>query len=216
MTGLILSIYLLRIKQEEFVLFSTGWITMSSEILVIFAFEIFFGYIYSAIGLIVTVFLAGLLPGAWLGERLRRKDRRILALTDVLLILLMAVFLVALNQGGDLLPRAGLLLFGFLVSGLCGFQFPLVLLLQGGDASAVTRTFSADLIGAAFGTLATSVVFIPYCGLLGTTLILIGLKIVSLVMVSSPGKNLNFRNRSPGKGNCRGGFETRPKKTELT
>ena len=68
-------IYLIRISAEEFVLFSTGWTVMGSEILVIFAFQIFFGYIYFQIGLIVTVFLAGLLPGAWFGERMRYRSK---------------------------------------------------------------------------------------------------------------------------------------------
>ncbi|MFC1830177.1 spermidine synthase [Thermodesulfobacteriota bacterium] len=69
-------IYMLRITREEFVLFSTGCIVMGCEILVIFAFQIFFGYIYLQIGLIITVFLAGLLPGAWFGDRLRRRAAR--------------------------------------------------------------------------------------------------------------------------------------------
>ncbi|MCK4468160.1 MAG: hypothetical protein KAU60_07395, partial [Desulfobacterales bacterium] len=46
----LLIIYLVRITREEFVLFSTGCMTMGSEILVIFAFQIFFGYIYFQIG----------------------------------------------------------------------------------------------------------------------------------------------------------------------
>ncbi len=65
------AIYLFRITREEFVLFSTGCMTMGFEILVIFAFQIYFGYIYLQIGIIITVFLAGLLPGAWLGNRLQ-------------------------------------------------------------------------------------------------------------------------------------------------
>jgi len=176
-------VYLIRISAEEFVLFSTGFTVMGSELLVIFAFQIFFGYIYFQIGIIVTVFLAGLLPGAWFGQRFRYRSKQTLALADGLLILLMGVLIVALRQGSYRLPVSFFLFYGFVVSLICGFQFPVALYLRGGDAPAVTQTFSADLIGAAFGTLITSVVLIPYFGIIWAAAGLIGLKMLSLVII---------------------------------
>ena len=180
--ALFCAVYLFCIHSEEFVLFSTGGIVMGSEILVIFAFQIFFGYIYFQIGLIVTVFLAGLLPGAWLGDRLKRSSKKTLMITDGLLIVLIGLLMVALKEIGHHLPVAFYLVFGFLVSLICGFQFPVALYLRGGDAPAVTQTFSADLIGAAFGTLITNVVLIPYFGIIWTAAGLIGLKFLSLTV----------------------------------
>ena len=176
-------VYLIRISAEEFVLFSTGFTVMGSELLVIFAFQIFFGYIYFQIGIIVTVFLAGLLPGAWFGQRFRYRSKQTLALADGLLILLMGVLIVALRQGSYRLPVSFFLFYGFVVSLICGFQFPVALYLRGGDAPAVTQTFSADLIGAAFGTLITSVVLIPYFGIIRTVAGLIGLKLLSIMII---------------------------------
>ena len=183
-------IYLIRISAEEFVLFSTGFTVMGSEILVIFAFQIFFGYIYLQIGMIVTVFLAGLLPGAWFGDRLRYRNKQTLAVADGLLIVLMGLLIIILKQAGYHLPVAFFLVFGFVISLICGFQFPVALYLRGSDAPAVTRTFSADLIGAACGTLVTNVVLIPYCGIIWAGAGLIGLKLCSLmVMVVRHEKN---------------------------
>jgi spermidine synthase len=176
-------VYLIRISAEEFVLFSTGFTVMGSELLVIFAFQIFFGYIYFQIGLIVTVFLAGLLPGAWFGHRFRYRSRQTLTLADGLLILLMGLLIVALKQESYRLPVGFFLLYGFVVSLICGFQLPVALYLRGGDAPAVTQTFSADLIGAAFGTLITSVVLIPYFGIIWATAGLISLKLLSLIII---------------------------------
>lgn len=176
-------VYIIRISAEEFVLFSTGFTVMGSELLVIFAFQIFFGYIYFQIGLIVTVFLAGLLPGAWFGHRFRYRSKQTLALADGLLILLMGVLIVVLKQGSYRLPVSFFLFYGFVVSLICGFQFPVALYLRGGDAPAVTQTFSADLIGAAFGTLITSVVLIPYFGIIWAAAGLIGLKMLSLMII---------------------------------
>jgi spermidine synthase len=179
------AIYLFRISREEFVLFSTGCMTMGSEILVIFAFQIYFGYIYLQIGIIITVFLAGLLPGAWLGNRLRRQGKQILALTDLLLIACLALFILSIVNFADRLPVAYYLIFGFVVSLACGFQFPVTLYLRGSNNAAAARTFAADLIGAACGALLTSVVLIPYGGILWATTGLIGLKTISLILIGT-------------------------------
>ena len=179
------AVYLLRVSREEFVLFSTGCMTMGSEILVIFAFQIYFGYIYLKIGIIITVFLAGLLPGAWLGNRLHRRGQQILTLTDGFLIVILTVFILAIVNFADRLPVSFYLTFGFAVSVACGFQFPVALYLRGSDNTAATRAFSADLIGAAWGTLLTSVVLIPYAGILWAAAGLIGLKLISLILIGT-------------------------------
>jgi spermidine synthase len=182
-------IYLVRVSREEFVLFSTGCMTMGSEILVIFAFQIFFGYIYLQIGIIVTVFLAGLLPGAWLGSRSHHRGKRILVLTDGFLIAILALFILGIVKFADQLPVAFYLTFGFAVSLSCGFQFPVALSLRGSGNPAAVRSFSADLIGAACGTLLTSVVLIPYVGILWAAAGLIGLKLISLILIGTNKKS---------------------------
>ena len=155
-------IYLAYITKEEFVLFTTGCIAMGTEILVIFAFQIFYGYIYLKIGLIITVFLAGLLPGAWIGNRYGGNKKILLVITDAILILLTGILITAFKQTGYSIPLSAFLLYGFIVSMTCGYQFPTALKLTGDSNSAVTKLFSADLIGAAAGTLLISVAVIPY------------------------------------------------------
>ncbi len=186
-------LYLFLIKKEEFFLFSTGFMTMGSEILVIFAFQIFFGYIYFQIGIIVTVFLAGLLPGAWLGNRIqtRLKGTTGLAIVDGVLISLAGLFAISISilQAGDQMPLIFLILFGFAISMACGAQFPLSLNLRGDNSSAAASLFSADLMGAACGTLITSVVMMPYLGIVWTAVGLICLKLASLtIAIMSNGK----------------------------
>lgn len=177
--------YLSRLRRPELVLFTTGAVAMGAEILVIFAFQIYFGYIYLQIGLIVTVFLAGLLPGAWLGNRAGGRGRRALLATDLLLLMLLGGFLLAVQLGGDRLPVFFYLIFGFAVSAACGYQFPVALRLGGGGNPAAARAFSADLVGAACGTLATSVVLIPFLGLFPAAWCLIGLKAASFLLVAT-------------------------------
>lgn len=178
-------LYLFNVSREEFVLFSTGAMTMGSEILIIFAFQIYFGYIYLQIGIIITLFLAGLLPGAWLGNRLQHRGKQILTLTDMFLIVCLAFFIIAITTFANRLPAAFYLVFGFVISLACGFQFPVVLYLRGTGNTAVSHAFSADLMGAAWGTLLTSVILIPYAGILWAAVALIGLKFMSLMLIST-------------------------------
>ena len=158
------ALYLSRLRRAEFVLFTTGATAMGAEVLVIFAFQIYFGYIYLEIGLIVTVFLAGLLPGAWLGNRLSGRGRRVLIATDLLLILLLAAFVLALQPGRR--PAAGGLLPRLRVRRVARLRLPVS---RGAAArgrrqpGCGARLFGRP-VGAACGTLATSVVLIPWLG----------------------------------------------------
>jgi spermidine synthase len=180
----VLGFYFWHASRVEFVLFSTGWLTMGSEILIIFVFQIFFGYIYFQIGIIVTVFLAGLLPGALWGRRLAARARRVLMLSDMALIGLLGITFAAVHAG-DRLGQAFYLFLGFMVSFACGMQFPAALRLKGDDNRAATGVFSADLIGAALGTLVTSTILIPYLGIAGAIGALMGLKVLSLLIAGT-------------------------------
>jgi spermidine synthase len=176
----VLALYLSRLSRPEFVLFTTGWTVMGGEVLVIFAFQIFFGYVYVQIGAIVTAFLAGMLPGAWLGLRLIRRASRVLLVADAALLVLLGALFAAVHAGDRLTPL-GFLALGFAVSFCCGVQFPSALHLRADTGAAAAGLFSADLIGAAFGTLATSTVLIPYFGIIGALAGLAALKLLSLL-----------------------------------
>jgi spermidine synthase len=96
------------------------------------------------------------------------------------MILLSGLFILGITIGGYRLPVVFFLAFGFLVSLVSGFQFPVALKMQGGSGSAVSQAFSADLMGAACGTMVTSLLLIPYLGIVWTTLVLMGLKLSSI------------------------------------
>lgn len=187
--GIVLLIFLVRFTAAEMVLFSTGFTVMGSELLVIFAFQMFLGFIYHQIGLIVTVFLAGLLPGAWIGERLRYTEKAVLVFTDSMLILFTGIFIIAVTHPGPHIRPASFLCLGFVMAFVCGCQFPQVLRMAGDDNPAAARAFSADLVGAAFGGLIVSVVLIPYTGIVYAAWGLIGLKCISLAVIGGHREN---------------------------
>lgn len=180
--GIFLLLSMARMRREEYILFSTGLLAMGSQIVLIFAFQIFLGYIYGQIGMLVTASLAGLLPGAWLGSRWQRPAAGLIA-ADLAIMLLLAGVMACLQWAGDRLPAGFYYAAGFSLALACGFQIPLALARLGDDNRAAARIFSVDLVGAAFGALLTSMLLIPYLGLGGTVVVLIGVKVVSLALM---------------------------------
>ena len=174
-----------RMTKPQWVLLTTGCTGIGAEMLAIFTFQAIYGYIYLQLGVLVTVFLAGMLPGAWIGGRYAGSRRRALVGADLLLTLLLFLFALLLTAAPNTLPAASLYVFGLLISFGCGFQFPMALGLAGDDAAGASRSFSADLVGAALGVLLVSLVLIPFLGMIRTCHCLAGLKLVSSLISGS-------------------------------
>ena len=81
-------IYLTLMRKEEYILFSTGLATMGVEMLIVFSFQVIYGYVYLKIGAIVTASLLGLFPGAAFGNLSVSKDIHKLIFSEIVLILL--------------------------------------------------------------------------------------------------------------------------------
>jgi spermidine synthase len=183
------TIYLTRLRQEEFVLFTSGFVNMGSEILTIFCFQILLGFLYMKISLIITVFLAGLIPGILFGQRLIGNIRRNLILSDGLLVVLLIMFTGLLITFSHVLNELFFYSFAFLISTLCGFQFPLVAGAHGNANTVAARAFSVDLVGAALGNILLSALFIPFFGIIVACAVLIAIKLASIIIQISHGKD---------------------------
>jgi spermidine synthase len=179
--------YILIIRSTEFVLFSSGMTVMGFEILLIFLFQMTFGYVYYQVCWIVTFFLIGLLPGAYFSmiiiKKHKESGKKLMIICDLAMIVLIIFFVLILTWFQNCLHVFFFSFYGLLLSMLCGFQFPIALHQQSGKVSTITRFFAADILGAAFGIIFVSIVGIPFCGLLWTALGLGLLKCFSLLRV---------------------------------
>jgi len=178
-------IYLISIRKEEYLLFSTGLATMGVEMLVIFSFQIVYGYIYLKIGAIVTAFLLGLLPGALVGNFRKNKGGLNLEVSETLMLLLLILYYFwAVGLRTEFQPLY-YMIYCFVFSFVCGFQFPVVADLIGEQESPASGCLAADLAGAAVGTLLTGTILIPLWGIKTAVIFLILVKISSSVIVFS-------------------------------
>ncbi|MEJ2725044.1 MAG: fused MFS/spermidine synthase, partial [Deltaproteobacteria bacterium] len=172
-------LYLVLMKKEEYVLFSTGLVTMGAEMLVVFAFQVIYGYIYLKIGAIVTALLLGLLPGALVG-RVGRGTRTLdLVSSDLMLLFLLLVFFGWASFFNTSLHPLYFLGYCFVFSFFCGYQFPVAARIIGEERSPAAGCLAADLTGAAVGTLATGTLLIPMWGIRWAVIFLIFIKISS-------------------------------------
>lgn len=182
LAGLIF-VYVAFMRKEEYILFSTGLATMGVEMLVVFTFQIMYGYVYLKIGAIVTVFLLGLLPGAAIGNLHKEASKGRLVISEVALLGLLLVFFAWTIFSKEDLHQSVFLGYCFVFSFFCGFQFPLAAKMIGERKSPAAGCLAADLTGAAVGTLVVGTLLIPLLGIQSAIIFLILIKISSNMIV---------------------------------
>ena len=179
---------------------ATGFSGMTADLVIIFAFQSLYGYVYHWIGLFITAFMAGLSLGGWMMTRNldRLKDeRRTLLWLEIAFLFYWVLVAAILNL--LFAPFAGtlafpvtlgiLLLFNAIGGFLVGAQFPLAnrMLLrdQGGSSSSFGFLYASDLFGAFLSSIAVSVILMPVLGLAKTCLLAAILKLGSSLLVAS-------------------------------
>jgi spermidine synthase len=179
----VIGVYVSVIRKEEFVLFSTGFAVMGVEMLILFSFQVLYGYIYLKVGVVITSFLFGLLPGAILGNKWRGRGRDTLIKAEAGMIILLMAYLVWVVFYESMMPELVFFLYGFFFSMLCGVQFPVAAEIIGEERSPAAGLLAADLVGAGTGTLAIGTLLIPLLGIQAAVVALILLKAASTVVL---------------------------------
>ncbi len=179
---------LLRMRAGPRVILAAGFAASSLEVVLLLAFQALYGSLYRQVGLVVTVFMAGLAAGAWAANR--RLDRaplpgpRRLALLACAIAALAAVLPAVLARlegldaavGGEWAGQVLILLLGGALAALVGHQFPLAAAVErSGPAATAARLYGADLAGASLGALLVSAWLVPAFGLTAVCLLTAGL-----------------------------------------
>ena len=181
---------------------TTGFAGMAVEIVLLYTFQTLYGYVYSMVGLVVGVFMFGLVAGSFLANRrlgrvgVARGDRpglRSLVALDLAVTVFAAglvLILAALRASSADWP-VQLATFGLVaVAGvLGGLVFPLAAAVRLGDDPGIARAASvidaADHVGACAGALVTGVALVPVLGISGTLLVVVTMKALSALLVSA-------------------------------
>ncbi len=155
--------------------FTTGLSTMSLQIAMLFAFQAIHGFVYEMVGLIVAMFMAGLLCGTTLTQRkvTNKANIRLLAAVQGIIALFAAAIAAALTGAAALAsPTAVFSLFFFLtfMAGfLNGLDFPLAaaccLAFNRRAEKSTGMVYGTELFGACAGATLASVLIVPVMGI---------------------------------------------------
>lgn len=163
---------------------TTGLAEMAFQTVVLVAFQVRFGYVYYKLGLILSMFMVGLTLGSWTMVRWGGRVRAIRAFlwTQVGVVAYPVVLAVLLGAvQGEMAFSALPVLAGF----VGGIQFPLAGRLTVGEAVGREsgRLYGADLSGAFFGAMGSSVFLMPLLGIRGALYWLSALNGATLVLL---------------------------------
>jgi len=181
---LIFAIFFRTLNPITFGIFTGGFSASSLEVILLFSFQIIYGYVYQMLGIIVTTFMAGLGLGALYKPRSGKPVSRFIAIQYgmALLSLLLPLFLAT----GEFVPRthigthAFFVSMAFLIALLIGAEFSVAANLSVGPlVHRASRLYSIDLIGAAMGALLISALCIPIMGVLWVSVLIAFLNIIS-------------------------------------
>ena len=177
----LLCVYLVRLRGTAFVLFASGFAATTLEIVLLLAFQVLCGSVYHQLGVIVTVFMAGLALGAAItNRRMKCRSHKFLALLALGIAgyaILLAFLLPLLNRLGDtasslLFIKTAIALLALVLAALVGMQFPLASRLEfDGAAAGASRLYTADFAGAFLGALLAGALLIPLIGVTGVCLL---------------------------------------------
>jgi spermidine synthase len=200
-----------RPKKTQFIqggislsIITTGFAAMLFVLMVIFAFQSLYGYVFSSIGILVAAFMAGAACGAMLItsllERLDNHYKVFIGIESAIIGFSIAfpfVFLAASTCFGGsenfLFFMILFLAIAFISGFLTGSEFPLANKLYLRSNRSLGQTagllYASDLLGGWLGGITGAIVLLPVLGLTGTCITVGLLKLTSLTVIATQSYN---------------------------
>ncbi|MDP3025973.1 MAG: fused MFS/spermidine synthase [candidate division Zixibacteria bacterium] len=159
-----------------YAIFVAGFSSIIFEISIILIYQVFYGYVYSKIGLFLTLFMLGLFTGALYidGKKVITGVKNLTWLQSLQLVLiLLFLFLISGFLSSQLSPRiletilGGMIFFSGFIGGAI-FTCANQLYLQIKQEKKAGTGYALDLFGSAFSSILISAIFIPLLGISST------------------------------------------------
>lgn len=164
---------------------TTGFFGMLANLILIFAFQVFYGYLYQRIGILGSIFMAGIALGSILVTNNLRRIKNVLKLF-IIFELLITVFSFILPW--LIVKFIGWYMVLFFLAGLLmGVEFPLAARIYSANNDKIGATvgalYSADLLGGWLAGVLGGVILLPLLGLFNACMVMVFLKLSSLAIL---------------------------------
>jgi spermidine synthase len=184
-----ISVLMTRRKRGDratfFAITSLGLTEISLEIILLLTYQSLFGYVYTAIALLIACYMLGLVAGSLWENRpvsADTKEQRAslsarYSVAIMVFCLCLALYLLKFSQLPPLL-RSSFIFYVFITvaGGIGGMQFSAINkhYIDSGEeqTASVGDIYGSDMVGSSIGALGTSLVFIPLYGIINTLMAL--------------------------------------------
>jgi len=176
-----------------------GFSLMATEIILIFVYQSFFGYLYFRLALLIAFFMLGLALGTWWANRSTKSIINFSSISKIHLAIIIFLGLIYLffwsaipNHLNLFLSRDILFpLLAIMIGWLVGLAFAKINYLYGQFKKQKKPfqtgfIYSADLFGSCLGALLAALWLIPLFGVLQTLLALITVNFLAIILLQKP------------------------------
>ena len=171
-------------------LYTGGFTAASLEVILLLAYQVYFGSIYLTTATFFALFMAGLALGSSLKPITKFTELKSYYLLQFMLALFAFILPFLIQAAGKLTVTILVQIFFYiLIFGLAtgiGYEFLLASKLrERGYSETSGENYSTDLLGSAFGAFLTVIVLLPLIGLVYTCFIVAGLNLFSGILAFS-------------------------------
>jgi spermidine synthase len=177
---------------------ATGFAGMLFNLIIIFTFQIIYGYIFYWLGILVSAFMAGALGGSlWMIKKTEKikNELSLFLKTEVVIIvfaLTLPLVLAAYAHSSAHIRafvnfRAVFLIISLVSGFIVGMQFPLankicLLKNQSRISEAAGLVYASDLLGGWLSGMIGGIILLPILGIINSCLVIAGLKLITFTV----------------------------------
>ncbi|MEW6556482.1 MAG: hypothetical protein AB1349_03905 [Elusimicrobiota bacterium] len=175
-----LVLFFVKIKKLLFesALVVISFLAMVFELILIFAFQSVYGYIYYQIGLLFSLNLLGIGTGSYVGGKMFKQETRVKTIKNTMwFIILYSLILGSLFKIGMTIPLSVFYVLVFIAGLFVGLIFPLVT-----TKETIGKFYALDLLGALAGSISASLIFVPLIGTINTCFF-VGLSLLLTILI---------------------------------